>query len=77
MGENVGPTQQDVDELARKLRAQELSASAVMNQLVSWMRKHPQLLGARELYQEASKAAFSQRSSTLSHSHPPPLDDDE
>lgn len=72
MGANNRPTQQDLEELEAKLDSGELSAEAVMAQLVSWMRKHSDLPGARELYQRASQEAYGARSSSLSHSHPPP-----
>lgn len=45
---------------------------AAIQQLVQLMRKHPDLPGAKELYQEASNLSYKTRQSSPAHSHPPP-----
>ena len=43
-----------------------------MQKLIQMMRETPDLRGAKTLYQEASKLAYSGRESSVAHSHPPP-----
>ena len=43
-----------------------------MQKLIQLMRETPDLPGAKILYQEASKVAYSGRESSVAHSHPPP-----
>ena len=43
-----------------------------MQKLIQLMRETPDLPGAKTLYQEASKLAYSGRESSVAHSHPPP-----
>jgi len=43
-----------------------------MQKLIQMMRETPDLPGAKTLYQEASKLAYSGRESSVAHSHPPP-----
>jgi hypothetical protein len=47
-------------------------SGAVMQALIQLMRKNADWPGAKELYQEASQAAYDTRQSSVSHSHPPP-----
>jgi hypothetical protein len=49
-----------------------LAPGMAMQRLIQMMRKNPDQPGAKELYQEASKAAYSHGQSSVSHSHPPP-----
>ena len=44
----------------------------VMQKLIAVMRQHPEVAGGKELYQEASQRAYTDRVSSVSHSHPPP-----
>lgn len=44
----------------------------VMQKLIALMRVHPDVAGGKELYQEASARAYTDRVSSVSHSHPPP-----
>ncbi len=60
----------DVAELRLELEANSDTPELVMQRLVQLMRKHPQALGARELYRRASDEAYGSRSSSPSHSHP-------
>lgn len=43
-----------------------------MQKLIQMMRETPDLRGAKTLYQEASKLAYTGRESSVAHSHPPP-----
>jgi hypothetical protein len=43
-----------------------------MQRLIQIMRKDANVLGGKELYQEASNRAYQDRQSSVSHSHPPP-----
>lgn len=55
-----------------------LEAGPAMQQLIQLMRKRADFPGAKELYQEASTLAYGSRTSSVSHSHPPPpVDGDE
>jgi len=49
-----------------------LVPDAAMQRLIQLMRRTPDLPGAKALYQEASKRAYSSRESSIAHSHPPP-----
>lgn len=49
-----------------------LSSHVCMQKLIDILRRHPDTPGAKELYQRASSQSYSERSSTYSHSHPPP-----
>ena len=49
-----------------------MPAGMAMQKLIQMMRETPDLHGAKILYQEASKAAYSGRESSVAHSHPPP-----
>lgn len=49
-----------------------LPPGMAMQKLIQLMRKTPDLPGAKALYQEAAKLAYSGRESSVSHSHPPP-----
>jgi hypothetical protein len=49
-----------------------LPPDAAIAQLVQLMRKEPDFVGAKDLYQEASNLSFQTRQSSLAHSHPPP-----
>lgn len=49
-----------------------LEPGPAMQQLIQLMRKRADLPGAKELYQEASRLAYTSRTSSVSHSHPPP-----
>ena len=51
-----------------------LVPDAAMQRLIQLMRRTPDLPGAKALYQEASKRAYSSRESSIAHSHPPPPD---
>jgi hypothetical protein len=47
-------------------------AGRAMQRLIHLMREDPDQRGAKELYQEASSRAYTDRQSSVSHSHPPP-----
>src|SRR5690606_20324329 len=49
-----------------------LPPGAAMQKLIQLMRDKPDLPGAKTLYQEASRLAYSGRESSVAHSHPPP-----
>ncbi|HYO97531.1 MAG TPA: hypothetical protein VER33_23630 [Polyangiaceae bacterium] len=49
-----------------------LPPDAALQQLIQLMRRAGELPGAKALYQEAAEAAYQQRQSSVSHSHPPP-----
>jgi hypothetical protein len=49
-----------------------LAPDVAMQKLIQLMRQKPELLGAKTLYQEASRLAYSGRESSVAHSHPPP-----
>lgn len=49
-----------------------LAPEAAMQQLIQLMRKDENFPGAKALYQEASRAAYESRRSSVAHSHPPP-----
>ncbi len=49
-----------------------LPAGVAMQKLIQLMRQSPDLPGAKALYQQASKLAYSDGQSSISHSHPPP-----
>jgi hypothetical protein len=49
-----------------------LPPDAALQQLIQLMRRAGELPGAKALYQEAAEAAYRQRQSSVSHSHPPP-----
>lgn len=54
------------------LLAGSLPAGAAMQKLIQLMRDTPEIPGAKALYQQASKLAYSERESSVAHSHPPP-----
>lgn len=60
----------DVAALRLELEIGEDPPERVMQRLVQLMRKHPDALGARELYTRCSDEAYGARSSSPSHSHP-------
>jgi hypothetical protein len=43
-----------------------------MNRILALMQKDPKLVGAHDLYREASSLSYESGTSSLSHSHPPP-----
>lgn len=49
-----------------------LEPGAAMQRLITLMRRDPEWPFAKELYQEASNLAYQSRTSSVSHSHPPP-----
>ncbi|HEY2410382.1 MAG TPA: hypothetical protein VGI10_30460 [Polyangiaceae bacterium] len=49
-----------------------MPAGAAMQALIQLMRRRADWPGAKELYQVASSAAYQNRQSSVSHSHPPP-----
>lgn len=49
-----------------------MPAGVAMQRLIQLMREEPELPGAKALYQEASRQAYSDRESSVAHSHPPP-----
>jgi hypothetical protein len=49
-----------------------LEPGAAMQRLITLMRRDPEWPFAKELYQEASNLAYQGRTSSVSHSHPPP-----
>jgi hypothetical protein len=49
-----------------------LAPQIAMNRLLALMRQNAKLAGAHDLYREASRHAYADRESSLSHSHPPP-----
>lgn len=49
-----------------------LPPDAALQQLIQLMRRAGEVPGAKALYQEAAEAAYHQRQSSVSHSHPPP-----
>src|SRR5262245_46374476 len=49
-----------------------LAPQIAMNRLLSLMRQDSKLVGAHELYQEASQRSYAGGESSLSYSHPPP-----
>lgn len=49
-----------------------LEPGAAMQRLITLMRRDPDWPFAKELYQEASNLAYQSRTSSVSHSHPPP-----
>ena len=55
-----------------ELRAGSMPPGMAMQKLIQLMRETPDLPGAKVLYQEASKLAYSGRESSVAHSHPPP-----
>lgn len=54
------------------LAAGSMPAGVAMQRLIQLMREDPNLPGAKALYQEASRQAYSGRESSVAHSHPPP-----
>jgi hypothetical protein len=64
----------EVEVLVIKLGLTEgsLSSHVCMQKLIEILRRHPDTPGAKELYQKASSQSYKERSSTYSHSHPPP-----
>jgi hypothetical protein len=49
-----------------------LEPGPAMQRLIAIMRNNANAPGAKELYQEASNIAYRTRTSSVSHSHPPP-----
>ena len=54
------------------LLSDSMPPGVAMQKLIQLMREKPDLPGAKELYQQASKLAYSGRESSVAHSHPPP-----
>ena len=54
------------------LREASLRPQLAMNRLLSLMRADSKFSAAHDLYKEASELSYSERSSSLAHSHPPP-----
>jgi len=53
-----------------------IAPNVALQRLIQLMRRQPNLPGARALFQEASKLAYSEGRSSVSHSHlPPPVKD--
>jgi len=55
-----------------ELLAGSMPPGLAMQKLIQMMRETPDLPGAKTVYQEASKLAYSGRESSVAHSHPPP-----
>lgn len=55
-----------------ELLAGSMPPGLAMQKLIQMMRETPDLQGAKTVYQEASKLAYSGRESSVAHSHPPP-----
>jgi hypothetical protein len=53
-----------------------LPPGPAMQRLIQIMRQHPDAPRIKELYQEASNRAYQSRTSSVSHSHPPPPSED-
>lgn len=73
----LGQVTQDVDAFAVlriKLAMYEgsLQPGPAQQRLIQLMRRNPDVPGAKELYQEASNLSYRSRTSSTSHSHPPP-----
>lgn len=68
------PKKPEVEVVAIKLALldKSLSSHVCMQKLIDILRRHPDTPGAKELYQKASSQSYQERSSTYSHSHPPP-----
>lgn len=49
-----------------------LGPGPAQQRLIQLMRRNPNIPGAKELYQEASNLSYRSRTSSASHSHPPP-----
>jgi uncharacterized protein (DUF885 family) len=49
-----------------------LTPSVALQKLIQLMRRQANWPGAKALYQEASKLAYTERQSSASHSHVPP-----
>lgn len=49
-----------------------LGPGPAQQRLIQLMRRNPNTPGAKELYQEASNLSYRSRTSSASHSHPPP-----
>lgn len=67
-------TTPEVEVLAIKLGLVDgtLSSHVCMQKLIEVLRRHPDTPRAKEVYQKASSQSYQERSSTYSHSHPPP-----
>jgi hypothetical protein len=63
-----------IELLGLKLALKEgtLRPQVVMNRLLALMRTDAKIPGANDLYREASQLSYSEGTSSLSHSHPPP-----
>ncbi len=62
----------EVENIRKSLHDGSLLPQVAMQRLVALMRTTPDLPGAKELYQEASRKAYGVGHSSLAHSHPPP-----
>jgi hypothetical protein len=49
-----------------------IAPAAALQKLIQLMRRQPNWPGARGLFQEASRLAYSEGQSSVSHSHHPP-----
>ncbi len=49
-----------------------LAPAAALQKLIQLMRRQPNWPGARALFQEASRLAYAEGQSSVSHSHHPP-----
>jgi hypothetical protein len=53
-----------------------IAPAAALQKLIQLMRRQPNWPGARALFQEASRLAYAEGQSSISHSHhPPPVRD--
>lgn len=71
---NAAPNDDSLATLRVKLALYQgsIPAGAAMQRLIQLMRNDPNQPGAKELYQEASRSAYTDGESSVSHSHPPP-----
>ena len=71
---NAAPNDDSLATLRIKLALYQgsIPAGAAMQRLIQLMRTNPDQPGAKQLYQEASRSAYTDGESSVSHSHPPP-----
>jgi len=66
------PLLADLCEIKIALLDGSLPAQIAMNRLLALMQKDPKLVGAHDLYREASARSYQSGNSSLAYSHPPP-----
>ncbi len=71
-GTHSAPGILEVLDVKLGLLEQTLAPQIAMNRLLALMRQDSKLPGAHELYKEASRLSYEERSSSLAYSHPPP-----